>query len=137
MRYRRLSYRYALVLPRGGPHPLGEVWRSERAGVRLAQTCWRPAADIYETPDAAIVTVELAGIEPEDVDILLYEDAIVIEGSRRPPTAGAGGVFHTAEIRQGAFRLELPLPGTFDLERVDTAYDRGMLRITLPKTNAR
>jgi HSP20 family molecular chaperone IbpA len=38
-----------------------------------------------------------------------------------------------AEIRQGPFRLELPLPATIDQERVEARYDQGLLRMTLYK----
>src|SRR5579872_7152306 len=107
MRYRRFSYRRTVVLSTSMPQPLGEIRQAERAGVRLDRTWWRPAADVYETPAAIIVTVELAGIDHEELDVLLYEDAVVFEGQRRLPTGESGGKYHAAEIRQGRFRLEL------------------------------
>jgi HSP20 family protein len=135
MRYRRLSYRYALVLTPGEPRPLGALELTDRPRVRLAQTCWRPPADVYETPTAIQVTVELAGVDPEEVDVLLFEDAVVVEGQRRLPPPGEAGVYHAAQIRQGLFRLELALPAPIDTERVDARSDRGLLLITLAKVN--
>lgn len=136
LRFRRLSYQYALVMTPGQLEPLSTLWLNQRIGVRLNQTCWRPAADIFETTSAVVVTVELPGIDPDQLDILLYEDAVIIEG-RRAPRIEADGRYHAAEIRQGAFRLELPLPGALDLENVDTSYDRGMLRLRFDKRNGR
>ena len=71
-------------------------------------------------------------------DVVLFEDALIVEGRRRLP-ADPGVVYHVAEIRQGPFRLELGLPGSIDQERVDALYDQGLLRITFLKTqvNAR
>jgi HSP20 family molecular chaperone IbpA len=42
-------------------------------------------------------------------------------------------VFHAAGVRQGPFRLELPLPAAIDANRVEARYERGLLRIALPK----
>ncbi len=133
MRYRRVSYRYALVLSTGVPRPLGEIQQAERPSVQLAQTCWRPAADLYEAATAITVTVELAGVDQEELDVLLYEDAVIVEGWRWLPPPDQGGIFHAAEIRQGPFRLELALPAPVDQDRVDARYEQGLLRITLPK----
>jgi HSP20 family molecular chaperone IbpA len=58
---------------------------------------------------------------------------LIVEGQRRLQTAGPHGVYHVAEIRQGPFRLELPLPVAIDQERVEARQDRGLLRITFPK----
>ncbi|MBI4491358.1 MAG: Hsp20/alpha crystallin family protein [Chloroflexi bacterium] len=137
MRYRRLSYRYALVLAAGQPRPLGPLGPAEQLGVWLAQPRWRPPADVYETVRTITVAVELAGVEQDELDVVLYEDALVVEGQRRLPMFEAGGVYHAAEIRQGPFRLELPLPAAIDPERVDARYERGLLQITLAKVDGR
>ncbi|MGH2617467.1 MAG: Hsp20/alpha crystallin family protein, partial [Thermomicrobiales bacterium] len=132
MRYRRLSYRYALVLTTGQDWSVDAPRLAESAGVRFAQTYWRPEADICESDSTIVVTVDLAGIDQDALDVVLYEDALIVEGQRRLSTA-PNGVYHRAEIRQGPFRLELALPAAFDLDRVDARYDQGLLRITFPK----
>jgi HSP20 family molecular chaperone IbpA len=137
MRYRRFSYRRSLVLSTNAPAPLGETRHAQRITVQLARTWWRPAADVYETPTAVMVTVELAGIDPEEVDVQLYEDAVVLEGRRTLPAEEQGGVFHSAEILQGPFRFELALPAVTDPERVEVRYERGLLRMTFPKRGGR
>jgi HSP20 family protein len=137
MRYRRLSHRYAVLLTAGQPRPFGEPIRFEQFGVRLAQTRWRPPADVYETQDSIAITVELAGMDPEDLDILLFEDALVVEGKRHLAPNESAGFYHSAELRQGPFRLELPLPAAIDPERFDARYDRGLLNIKFAKTQAR
>jgi HSP20 family protein len=137
MRYRRMSYRYAVVLNSNHPRPLGAVFHPDQLVVRLAQTCWRPAADVYETPDAITITADLADVDPEAVDITLFEDAVVVEGQRRLPPIAGEGVYHAAEIRQGRFRLELALPSAVDGERVEARYERGLLLLVIPKAEVR
>ncbi|HUE75426.1 MAG TPA: Hsp20/alpha crystallin family protein [Chloroflexota bacterium] len=134
MRYRRLSYRYAIVVTSSEPRPFGDARRSDQMGVRLAQFCWRPPADVYETATGIAVTVDLAGVDEDDLEMLLFEDALVIEGQRRLPPGEAGGVYHAAEIRQGQFRLELPLPVSIDSEGVHASYESGILKVILPKS---
>jgi len=126
MRYRRARYGYALVLSRN--EPVG----ADRPTV--APTCWRPAADVYETPKSLIVTVELAGVSSESIDLVLFDDALVAEGVRGLPTAPSG-LYHTAQIRQGGFRLELPLPRRIDSQHVQARLDQGLLVISLPKAD--
>ena len=84
-----------------------------------------------------VVTVELAGVEPDDLDVVLYEDVLVVEGQRQLPPADTVGVYHAAEIRQGPYRLELPLPAPIDPEGVDARYEQGLLRVALPRKNGR
>jgi len=135
MRYRRLSYRYA-VLTAKQPLSVIDTRPAESIGFRFAQTYWRPPADVCESSEAIDVTVDLAGVDPNEIDVILYEDAIVVSGQRRLSKLGRDSVFFMAEIRQGPFRLELPLPATIDQERVDARYDQGLLRMTLRKLEA-
>ncbi len=134
MRYRRLSYRYAMVIhPGPTTWPLtGEVWHSERLRF-LVQTRWRPDADIYETASAVEIVVDLAGVDEDDFEVQLFEDVLVVEGSRQLPASKETAIYHTAILRQGPFRLAVPLPAQIDAEHVEARYDRGLLRIVLPK----
>jgi HSP20 family protein len=134
MRYRRMGYRYAMVLA-SQPRPLGDQWRVGRVNVVVAQTAWRPATDVYETPDTVAVTLELAGVDQDEVEIVLFVDAVVVQGQRKIPPVSAGGVYHSAEIRQGSFRAEVMLPAAVDGQRAEARFDQGLLRITLPKVS--
>jgi HSP20 family protein len=103
----------------------------------LAPRTWRPAADVCETPDAITVTVDLAGADEQDIDIQLFENALVIEGERRPTAPPGEAVYHTAEIRQGPYRLEVLLPRPVDGDGVTADYDLGLLTVRLPLARSR
>jgi HSP20 family protein len=131
MRYRHLRVQYTIVGTSGPTWPFAEAWPSDR--VRLAvQTSWRPDADVYETPTAVEITVELAGVDEDDLEIQLFDNVVVVEG-RRLAAAPPEAVYHAAGIRQGAFRLAVPLPARVDSDGVEAHYDRGLLRVKLPK----
>jgi HSP20 family protein len=131
MRYRRLSYRYVVLAP-SHLRPLGYVTQAQSA-FGLAQPYWRPASDVYEAPDAVVLTVELPGVDESDIDLALFEDTLVLQGHRRLPRPEGEARYQSAEIRQGLFRLEVPLTSPIDSERVDARYERGLLIVTLPK----
>ncbi len=131
MRYRRLTYRYEVVRV-GRLWPFGDVWQSDRLR-QLAEGRWRPDADIYETVSAIEIVVDLAGVHEDDLEVQLFEDAVVVEGQRQLPACAEGAVYHAVAVRQGPFRVELPLPAPVEAERVEARFERGLLRIILPK----
>ena len=132
LRYRLLSYRYALVMRLGQPGPFGDLWQTDRLRLQ-AQARWRPDADAYETATTIEIVVDLAGVGEDDFELQLFEDALVVEGRRQLPSCDDEAVYQSAGIRQGAFRLEVPLSAPVDAERVAARADHGLLRITLPK----
>jgi HSP20 family molecular chaperone IbpA len=121
-----------MVVRTGRAWPFDDMWPSDPLRL-LVHTRWRPDADTYETATTVEMTVDLAGVDEEDFEVQLFEDVLVVEGRRRLPSCHEGAVYHTAGIRQGPFRVELPLPTPIDPERVETRYERGMLGISLGK----
>jgi HSP20 family protein len=132
MRYRRLHHRYSVFMTAGGPRMLSSEWRFGPAESVIAQTRWQPPTDVYETASSLCITIELAGVEPDDLDVMLYEDALAIEGQRRI-ACEERGVYHAAQIRQGQFRVDVPLPRPVEPEQIEARYENGLLRITVSK----
>ena len=136
MRYRRSSVRYATVVGTGHTWVVGEAWQNDRLRW-LVRTGFRPDVDAYETATTLEIVVDLAGVDEDDFEVHLFEDALVVDGHRRLPEAKAAAIYHAASIRQGPFRVEIPLPVRVDPERVEARYDRGLLRMTLAKAGSR
>ena len=131
MRYRRISYRYTEVVTHHTVRLLGDPW-GMLSRTTVARPEWKPPADLYETNDSYIVKVELAGVTEEDLDVSVYTDALVVEGTRA--VGAAGDVrYHSAEIRYGPFRLEVAFPTPIDCERVSARYEAGFLLLTVNK----
>ena len=132
IRYRRLATRYSAVVTIRSFVPGSELLRASPASLAPAARSWRPPADVSEDERSVTITVDLAGIGEDDVDIQLFDDALLVEGSRPAPGPGRG-FYHAAEIRSGPFRLEVPIPARIEAEGVEAHYERGILTITLPK----
>ena len=82
-----------------------------------------------------VVRLEVGGLGEDDLEVQLYDNAIVVEGERKAPQHDRVE-YHCAEIRYGPFRMALALPDGTDLERVEARYEKGMLEIVLPGEGA-
>ncbi len=112
------------------------AWSSVLAS-QIATPEWRPPCDVVESADEWRVTAELGGLDEDDVEILLYEDSLVVQGVRPWRGALAGVRVHLAEVRYGAFRFALDLPPGAQGGAFRASYERGMLTLVLPKSGVR
>jgi HSP20 family protein len=109
-----------------------DLWQVPRfAGTRVG---FRPAVDCYRTedPPALTVVVELAGIDPESVDITVVERTLVVAGVRPRPAAAPGAVYQQVEIEFGPFERRLALGVDVDSKGAEATYADGLLKIVLP-----
>jgi HSP20 family protein len=108
-----------------------DLWQVPRfSGVR---TGFRPAVDCFftEDPPQLVVVVELAGVDPDSIEIEVAQRALTISGQRLRPRV-AGQVYQQAEIEYGQFERSISLGRHIDAKAATAAYEAGMLRITLP-----
>ncbi len=96
---------------------------------------WRPPADVYETEQAIVVRVEIAGMRESDFSIELNGRYLSIRGARPDPAERRA--YHQMEIRFGEFLLEMELPVYVEVDQVQAVYNNGFLRVTLPKARPR
>ncbi len=92
---------------------------------------WRPLTDVYETEDAIIIRVEVAGMRESDFTISLVERSLTIRGVRQDTAERRA--YHQMEIPFGEFNTEVELPYAIISEQVEAVYRDGFLRIMLPK----
>jgi HSP20 family protein len=110
-----------------------DLWQVPRfSGLRPG---FRPNVDSYRTddPHQLTVVIELPGVDPETVKIVVGERALVISGDRPRPKIH-GGVYQQMEIEYGPFRRLVRLPEDVDPDQATAEFDRGMVTITLPVT---
>jgi len=96
-------------------------------------TAWAPALDISERKDAYLVTVELPGIEADDLDITMEDGLLTIQGERAFAQESSEQQFHRVERRYGAFRRSITLPAQVQAEQIEASFDNGVLQIVVPK----
>jgi HSP20 family protein len=96
-------------------------------------TAWAPALDISERKDAYLVTVELPGLKPEDLDITMEDGLLTIQGERQLTQESSEQQFHRVERRYGAFRRSITLPAHVTAEGIQASFEDGVLQILVPK----
>jgi HSP20 family protein len=92
---------------------------------------FRPAVDVYraEEPPSFTVVVELAGVDPDDVEVATANGVLLIRGVRRRTTQQR--VVHM-EVDYGPFERRVSIPDPVDAEAAEALYVHGLLVVTLP-----
>jgi len=115
-------------------HALGLHGQPQGSGRATATaTAWAPALDISERKDAYLVTVELPGVEADDLEITLEDGLLTIQGERQFTSESSEEQFHRIERRYGAFRRAITLPAQVQAEQIQASFDNGVLQIVVPK----
>jgi len=94
---------------------------------------WYPAADVYQTPDGWVVKVELAGVEPDDMEITIHGSELFIAGSRKDRSCAAGVSYQQMEITYSNFEKTLRFPVPLKGATVEHVFENGLLIINLKK----
>jgi HSP20 family protein len=111
-------------------HALGLHGQPQGSGTA---TAWAPALDISERKDAYLVTVELPGVEADDLDITMEDGLLTIQGERHFAHDSSEQQFHRVERRYGAFRRSITLPAHVMAEGIQASFEDGVLQILVPK----
>ena len=94
----------------------------------------RPALDVYETPEQLVVKAAIPGVKPEDIEVTVREDTLVIHGEAKAEHEEKEERYYLRERRAGTFHRAVALPTGLDTEKVEATFEDGILAITLPKT---
>jgi HSP20 family protein len=100
----------------------------------LSDEAWHPLTDVFETDDQMLVRMELPGVKPGDIEVLLDGPKLTVKGVRHDAHLSPGTVYHRMEIHYGQFRRVVLLPFPADGETARAAYIDGFLEIRLPRT---
>jgi HSP20 family protein len=92
-----------------------------------------PLADVKETDENVIVTMDLPGIEKEDVDISIAEDELRVMAERKTETEVSEKDFHKRERTYRKFERILKLPVAVKVDEAKASLKEGVLEVTLPK----
>jgi HSP20 family protein len=94
-----------------------------------------PAVDVYYqgSPPSAVVRVDLAGVDPDEVTLEVRGRELVISGQRAAESAD-GRVYQQLEIHHGPFRRVVALGADVEADAADARYEDGMLIVELPLT---
>lgn len=91
------------------------------------------AADVYEENGNIIVEINVAGLDPKNIDISVEGDHLKISGSRKQEEEKEGRNYYKKEIRRGDFERIIHLPGEVNQNQARAETKEGILKVILPK----
>jgi len=95
-----------------------------------------PLTNVTEDNENYYVRAELPGIKSDELDIQVTADGISISGERKISAEGNGVKYHRREREAGKFSRLINLPGEVDVNKVEASMENGILKVTIPKSEA-
>lgn len=92
-----------------------------------------PALNVWEKDDSLVVTSELPGMNPENIDVSVTGTTLTISGTSKADPIKEGETYLRQERDLGNFQRNLQLPFGVDSKAIEAKYERGILIITLPR----
>ena len=117
--------------------PLRDLRAWQERLERLAhphQEPWAPPIDVYESPSAYVVSIEVPGVPREQVEISVEDNRLTVRG-RRPesPARNESVHYHLVERGYGTFARTFEFGQKIDADAVSADLAEGVLLVTLPK----
>jgi len=96
-----------------------------------------PPIDVFETDDALELTVDLPGVEPAAVRVLMKADAVLVVGEKTARRGRRESTYHLVERGFGRFARAVRLGRACDAEKARATLAHGELRLSIPKIDDR
>jgi HSP20 family protein len=105
----------------------------EAETIPMEGNIFMPLADVKETEEAIVVTMDLPGVDKQDVDISISDDELRVVAEKRAETEVSEKDFHKRERTYKRFERMVKLPVAVKIEEAKAKLESGVLEITLPK----
>lgn len=92
-----------------------------------------PVVNVWERENSLVVTTELPGMESENINISVTGATLTISGTSKADPIKEGETYLRQERELGNFQRNIQLPFQVDARAVEAKYERGILKITLPR----
>jgi len=99
----------------------------------LTTSSFAPPVDVYEDEHNVSLKIEVPGIDEKDIDVRIENNVLTVHGERKFEKEEKEENFRRVERQYGSFTRTFTLPTTVDAEKVSANYDKGILKIALPK----
>ncbi|MDO8492962.1 MAG: Hsp20/alpha crystallin family protein [bacterium] len=93
------------------------------------------AVDVYQTPSEIIVMAMIAGVKPDDLDVNITREMVVIKAKREEPESPEKERYVHKELYWGPFDRTIVLPDEVDADHSEAIEKHGLLIIRMPKFN--
>jgi HSP20 family protein len=108
-------------------------YREQDRDESLTTSSFAPAVDVYEDEHTVTLKIEVPGIEEKDIDVQVENNTLTVHGERKIEKEEKEENYRRVERQYGSFTRTFTLPTTVDTDGVAATYDKGVLKIALPK----
>ena len=95
-----------------------------------------PAMNVWTDENNAVLTAELPGVKPEEIDIAVENELLTLRGGRQRQEPEDGQTYHRRERRFGPFSRSFRLPFRVEADAVQATFENGVLNVVLPRAEA-
>jgi HSP20 family protein len=110
-----------------------DFYAPEGQNESLTTTAFAPPVDVYEDEHNVTLKIEVPGIDEKDIDVRIENNTLTVHGERKFEKEEKEENYRRVERQYGSFTRTFTLPNTVDSEKVEASYDKGVLKIQLPK----
>lgn len=113
---------------------IGTVW--SRQEPRSGKAAFPMPLDIYSNDNEVVILAAVPGMHPDDLDLTIQKNTVMISGELHSPTAGEEGnnlTWYARELAEGTYRRSVTLPFLVDSDKAEATFEHGILRVVLPK----
>ena len=103
-----------------------------RLGEKVAEW-FAPKADAAMAEDCYDISLELPGVAAGDIDVMVQDGSLTIQGEKRFEHEEVGRTYFFSEREYGAFQRSFRLPPDAAADRIDAALKNGVLNVRIPK----
>ena len=128
--------------PRRGYNPLLDMQRAQAdlnrmfGTMRFIPSPEFPLLNLWTSPDDAIVSAEVPGVNPEELDITIRRDTVTLRGNRPAEPVDDSATILRQERNTGSFARNIVLPFRVDADKASAKFERGVVTLTLPRPEA-
>jgi len=104
---------------------------AQETEARTHATAWWPTSDIVARGNDMVISAELPGVPPRDIDISVSDGVLTISGERRREPDDVAAAPYLRERCYGQFRRSMILPDAVDEHRITATFGNGVVTITV------
>ena len=109
-------------------------WTGEHGDNSVVISDWTPAVDVKEEGKRFLITADLPGVDPKDVEISMHNGMLSIQGARKEEKKDEKDGYRRVERFDGSFYRRFMLPETADPDKITARAKNGVLEIEIAKT---
>jgi len=107
--------------------------RLDETETGIAASDWTPAVDIKEEAERFVITADIPGVDPKDVELHMENGILTIKGERPVETQPEREGYKRIERVRGNFYRRFSLPDTANADAISARSQLGVLEIVIPK----